>query len=178
MPRSHTHSPRLAAPSVEPFGEAVADWVPFPNASKGQRRRSRETADAVRATRPDSTSTPAIEVVASRLKAAGIHSSTLLTAGPIMDLLHSFTDYHDHLRRWMPRSEGADVLAFAITQIEEAVRAASRCDTFMTPVEAARVLGVSPSTITLRIRRGLLPAERRGCRWWIQRRALNESLHE
>lgn len=156
---------------ADPLNDPTSSWVPFPN-----RRRLHPLADtaAIVSTVINAPSPLGIAAAVARLEASGIHSSTFLTAGPLLELLSSVIANHDLLRVWVPRSEIADVLAFMITQIEEAVRAAARCDAWVNADDAARMLGVSPSTITSRIRRGTLSAERRGRRWWINKNALNE----
>jgi excisionase family DNA binding protein len=171
MRRSSTHDTTADKPSVEPHGKESRDWVPFPGTPK---RQHRDKAEADSLPSLDLPVSPTVGAAVTRLQATGIHSEMLLTAGPLLDLLILFVDQHDHLRRWMPRSDGVDVIAFATTQLEQAVRAASRSDAHVTPAEAARLLGVSPSTIRLWVRHGTLAAKRQWYRLQISRRALNE----
>lgn len=171
MRRSSTHVTTDDEPTVGPYVKELRDWVPFPGAPKRQHRDKAE-GDSVASL--DVPVSPTVDAAVKRLQATGIHSETLLAAGPLMELLVSFVDQHDRLHRWMPRSDGVDVIACAITQLEQAVRAASRGHSHVTSAEAARLLGVSPSTIRLWVRRGALRAKRQGCRLQISRHALNE----
>lgn len=42
----------------------------------------------------------------------------------------------------------------------------------LTLVEAAKIAGLSPTTLRVQVRNGRLPAEKRGRDWWVTRGAL------
>src|SRR5665213_2402371 len=108
MRRSSIHDTTVDKPSVEPYVKEPLDWVPFPGAAKRQHRDKAEADSLPSLGQPVS---PTVGAALMRLQATGIHSATLLTAGPLLDLLIWFVDQHDHLRRWMPRSDGVDASA-------------------------------------------------------------------
>ncbi|MGI8548630.1 MAG: helix-turn-helix domain-containing protein [Gemmatimonadaceae bacterium] len=166
----HTKREALHAGRPRDANQALVKWVAAREgsasaapASRPTRRRCFAATDRANSDEADAETRPVVP------------AGQLICAGPLVEMLNVLNKNIDVLRRLTPRSDVPDALAAVAQELATVIRAAADLDAWVTTDEAARLSNVSPSTISWRIRRGRLAAERRGHRWMIHRSQLRAS---